>query len=424
MITEARKQILAKVAERSGTPSFVYFIADMEQRAKELKDAFEGAFSLSFAMKCNPHPAIVRKLQGLTEALDVSSGGELRIALALGYRPDRISFTGPAKQRADLELAVHHAIGEVVVESVREARELSQLAQRQGKTQSILIRIAPRRVPKGFGVNMAGRPCQFGIDEEDLDAAVHSIKNLPGLALQGFHIYSGTQCLKPAAIAENYGILMDIYRGVCSAHKLRPRKLIFGSGFGIPYHDEDVPLRAQDVADRVLSELQAFKREGPFAEVELILEMGRYLVGEAGIYLTRVVNRKHSRGTEIATFDGGMHHHLGAAGHLGMVLHRNYRLFQLSPHPEATRVQHDLYGPLCTTIDVLGRGVEMPELQVGDVIGIHCSGAYGVTASPAHFISHDLPAEVMVEGPESAPVVTEISSRRRHGDPDSVSGAM
>ncbi|MFT3923463.1 MAG: hypothetical protein QM778_13085 [Myxococcales bacterium] len=415
---DQRRQLLDEIASRHGTPCFVYFMDDVQTRVHSLRAAFQGLFGVSYAMKCNPHPGVVSRLASWVDTLDVSSGGELRIALGLDYPADKISFTGPAKSHEDLELAVEHAIGEVVVESVREARELSRIAQGAGKVQRILVRIAPSRVPKGFGVNMAGRPCQFGIDEEDAHEALSCILDLPGLDLVGFHIYSGTQCLKPDAIAGNYQLFIEIFRTLCEGHRIVPQKLVFGSGFGIPYHDKDRSVDAHAVAELALPQLRAFKAEPRFADTELLLETGRYLVGEAGIYLTRVVNRKRSRGSEIATFDGGMNHHLGACGHLGMALHRNYRLFKVSAQSGtaagAPRA-FDLYGPLCTTIDVLGRGVMLPELQVGDVIGIHCSGAYGVTASPAHFISHDLPVEVIVEG-TSPQLVLEISSRKRHGE--------
>ena len=425
---EQRRQLLGEIAARHGTPTFVYFMDDAEARVLALKQAFQGLFGVSYAMKCNPHPAVVSRLARWVDTLDVSSGGELRIALSLDYPAGKIGFTGPAKSHAELELSVAHGIGEVVVESVREARTLAQIARAAGKTQRILVRIAPSRVPKGFGVNMAGRPCQFGIDEEDAREAVASIMDLPALELAGFHIYSGTQCLKPDAIAENYGVFIEIFRELCEAHAFKPKKLVFGSGFGIPYHDQDQPVDAHEVAKLALPLLRAFKAEESFRDTELLLETGRYLMGEAGVYLTRVVNRKRSRGTEIATFDGGMNHHLGACGHLGMALHRNYRLFKVSFQTESGSLAHpqsstprdgppcafDLYGPLCTTIDVLGRGVMLPELQIGDVIGIHCSGAYGVTASPAHFISHDLPVEIIVEGPTQR--VLGISSRKMHGE--------
>lgn len=407
-----RAKILADIATQHGTPCFVYFMDDARARVESLRAAFQGLFGVSYAMKCNPHPAILARMQRWVDTLDVSSLGELRSAVNMGWDASKISFTGPAKQEADLTFSVECGIGEVVLESVREALLLDRAAEARGRVQPVLVRIAPKHVPKGFGVNMAGRPCQFGIDEEDVDAALREIRALKHLSLIGFHIYSGTQCLKPEAIAENYLNFMEIFRRVCGDHDITPQKLIFGSGLGIPYHEADTPLALSSVAERVLPALRQFKAEARFGHSTLLLETGRYLIGEAGIYLTRVVNRKQSRGAQIATFDGGMNHHLGACGHLGMVLHRNYRIFKVAPDdPEGAEQPFDLYGPLCTTIDVLGRGVKLRGLEVGDVIGVHCSGAYGITASPARFISHGYPHEVIVEEQDGKPRITDISER-------------
>jgi diaminopimelate decarboxylase len=167
---------------------------------------------------------------------------------------------------------VRHRIGEVVLESEAEAHRLSRIAQAAGVVQDVLVRIAPKQVPRGFGVNMAGRPCQFGIDEEDIDDALSAIRELPGLAIRGFHIYSGTQCLKANAVVENYQIFMDIFRRVCSAHSITPRKLIFGSGLGIPYHDDDAPLDLDHVSSLVLPSLRQFKADPRFSGSELVLE--------------------------------------------------------------------------------------------------------------------------------------------------------
>lgn len=409
---EAFELTLARVAQQYGTPCFVYFMDRVQARVRAIREAFSGAFQISYAMKCNPHPEILRKMLGWVDALDISSGGELATAMGVGWPSETISFTGPAKQTSDLEAAVRHAVGEVVIESVREAEQLARAARAAGTRQRVLVRIAPARVPKGFGVNMAGRPCQFGIDEEDLAATLPKILALPELELIGFHIYSGTQCLKPDAIAENYAIFLDLFRRTSIEHDIVPSKLIFGSGIGIPYHDGDASVDLEPIAQRILPELLAFKAEPRFANASLVLETGRFLIGEAGFYLTRVVNRKHSRGSEIATLDGGMHHHLGAAGHLGMALHRNYRLSKIYSERSGPLQKYDLYGPLCTTIDVLGRGVTLPGLEIGDVICIHSSGAYAVTASPINFISHPLPGELMVESESGTLRITDIGRVR------------
>ncbi len=407
------REILAAIAREHGTPCFVYFMDQVYDRIDSIRQAFGRRFGVSYAMKCNPHPEILKRMCNRVDTLDISSGGELKAARRVGWPADRISFTGPAKLPADLEASVAHGIGDVILESVREARLLSAAAGRAGRQQRVLVRVAPRKVPRGFGVNMAGRPCQFGIDEEDLDLALEEIKALPHLRLSGFHIYSGTQCLKPDALIENYEIFLDIFQRFSTAHDLAPEKLIFGSGIGIPYLDGEHSVDLTPIAERINPLLDAMRSQPRFAHALLLLETGRYLIGEAGIYLIRVVNRKHSRGAQICTFDGGMNHHLGACGHLGMVLHRNYQMFKVSSdRPDTDEQAYDLYGPLCTSIDTLGRGVKFPGLDVGDVIGVRCSGAYGITASPLNFISHPPPKDILVETRDGQTVIEDISASR------------
>lgn len=406
-------EMLRRIAEERGTPCFVYFMDDVYARIDSVREAFEGLFDVSYAMKCNPHPAILKRLQSRVDTLDISSGGELAAAVAMGWPTELISFTGPAKRRAELQAAVDQRIGEVILESVNEAEQLDEIAAAAGITQAVCVRIAPENVPKGFGVKMSGKPCQFGVDEEVLDEALIRIQSLARLRLVGLHIYSGTQCLKPQAIAENYENFVAIFRRACETHDISPSKLIFGSGIGIPYHDKDEPVDLAPIAERINPVLRELKSEPRFANAQLLLETGRYLMGEAGIYLTRVVNKKHSRGSDICVFDGGMNHHLGACGHLGMMLHRNYRMMKVSLDEAGAEEQpYDLFGPLCTSIDTLGRGVRFRGLDTGDVIGVHCSGAYGVTASPLNFISHDPPGELVVETSGGEVVVNDIT---RHG---------
>jgi diaminopimelate decarboxylase len=414
--------VLERVAREIGTPAFVYFWDHVVARVGSLRRAYGGLMGVSYAMKCNPHPEFLRRMRGLVDTLDVSSGGELSAGLAAGWEPERISFTGPAKRDPELEAAVaagREGIGEVIVESPAEALRLDRIAHRLGRRPGVLIRIAPARVPKGFGSTMSGRPTQFGFDEEDLEDQLPAVLSLPNLRFRGFHIYSGTQCLRPDAIAENYRIFIDLFRRTAARFDLRPAKLIFGSGMGIPYHEGDRPVSPSEVAELALPSLMALKAEPRFAGASMLLETGRFLVGEAGIYLTRVVGRKDSRGRRLAVCDGGMNHHLGACGLLGMVLHKNYRIFKVG----APRERHvpapadpggeafDLYGPLCTSVDRLGSGVKLPGLEIGDVVGVHCSGAYGATASPVGFISHPRPFEVLVETRGGRTAIDDISRK-------------
>lgn len=387
-------RVLADAAGTVGTPCFVYFLDAIAARITRLADSFDGRFALSFAVKSNPHPGLLRWLAPRVAFLDVSSIGELRAGVLAGWDAARIGFTGPAKRDAELAEAMGLGVGEIILESVREAVTVDRIAATMMRRQRVMIRIAPDRVPRGFGDQMAGRPSPFGIDWEDAAAELPPILALPNLDVVGLHIYSGTQCLKASVVAENYRIFLAIFRTICAEHDLYPEKLVFGSGLGVPYHAEDRPVDLDAVADEIRDALDALLREPRFRKTALVLELGRYLVGEAGYFLTRIVSVKSSRGTRIGICDGGMNNHLPASGHFGMVVRRNYMMHKVGGvgPPESI----DLVGPLCTSIDRLAVGVMLPRLEVGDVVAVHASGAYGPTASPLRFISHPLPHEILI----------------------------
>ncbi len=392
------RAVLRQVADGFGTPCFVYFLDQVRERVASVRSAFGNRFQISYAVKSNPNPGILRRMRGIVDSLDVSSAGEIVRAVDAGWEPGAMGFTGPGKRREELEQAVTVGVGEIIVESLDEAELLNSIAGPARRRQRIVVRIAPRSVPRGFGVNMSGKPVQFGIDEEDIDPAVATIKGLAHLDLCGFHIYSGTQSLKAEAISENYEIFIDIFTRVCHTHGVKPHRLIFGSGLGIPYHENDVPLDLASIAAKINPALDALRRDALLSEAAVVLETGRYLVGEAGVYVTRVIRTKHSRGTNIGICDGGMNHHLAAAGYLGSVLPRNYQMFKITDdRDQSTPQAYNLVGPLCTTIDTLGRQVQFNGLDAGDLIAIKCSGAYGPTASPLHFISHPPAKEIIVE---------------------------
>ncbi len=259
------------------------------------------------------------------------------------------------------------------------------------------MRINPLRMPRHFGVNMAGKPSQFGVDEEDLEPALDAIAALPGLRLAGFHIYSGTNCLDAGAIAENYAIFAEIFRRAATHLDLRPAKLVFGSGFGIPYLPDEKALDVEALAALANPLIDALKAETRFGDTVCALEMGRWLVGPAGWLLTSIVSAKSSRGTEFRACDAGFNNHLAACGMMGTVIRRNWR-FENVTNSKGAQGRFTLVGPLCTTIDILASAVELPEARVGDVIAVAQSGAYGLTASPTRFISHPEPREVLRSG--------------------------
>jgi diaminopimelate decarboxylase len=402
--------VLVDIAHRFGTPCYVYFMEEIAARCQALRQAFAQRFKISYAVKANPNGGLLQRLRAHTDALDISSAGEMQRALGAGWPAQRLSFTGPGKRPQELVAALRQGIGHIVVESVHEARTVSQIAGARGIQQDVLVRLAPRRIPRGFELHMAGKPSPFGIDEEDLDGAFTALKTLPNLRIHGFHIYAGTQCLDAEALAEHVAICLDLFRQCATRHALKPRVLVFGAGFGIPYYPGQKALDLERLAARVNPALDALARDDRLRHAVCVLEMGRYLVGEAGIFVTRILRIKVSRGTRIAICDGGMHHHLAACGHLGSVFHRNYRIFKVNAGAEpGETATYDLVGPLCTTIDTLGHAVKLPALEEGDLIGIHSSGAYGLTASPIHFISHPPPREIVVDRAQGQPSVEDIS---------------
>ncbi len=388
--------LLTAAADRFGTPAYLYVAERIEERLARLEADFGRWFRMSYAVKANPNPALLRWLHGRVPMLDVSSIGEVRLALAAGWSADDLSFTGPAKRDAELAEALRAGVGDLVLESVDEALAANRLAGAADVRQRVLVRLAPDRVPKGFGDQMAGRPSPFGIDVEEAGAALRHIAALPHLRISGLHIYSGTQSLKPDAIADNWRIFITHFRHFCAEIDLVPERLVFGSGLGIPYHAGDVALDTAAIAAAMAPDMQALRDEPRFAATEFVLELGRHLVGEAGVFLTRVIRVKPSRGSRIALCDGGMNAHLAATGHFGMVLRRNFLLHRVGGGEISGKI--DLHGPLCTSIDRLAAGAELPTVSDGDLIAVHASGAYGPTASPAAFISHPAPREIWAEG--------------------------
>ena len=393
-------EVLNALADRFGTPLYVYDLDAARRRVAQLRALFENRFGVSYAIKSNPNAALLAGLQPELDTFDASSFAEVRRGMAAGMPPENISFSGPAKRVAEIAGAIDAGIGELVIENPQEARIASAHACATGRIQPVLVRINPLRVPRKFGASMAGSASQFGIDEEEMGTHLPAIAALPGLRLVGFHIYSGTNSLDAGAIAENFGIFCEIFRAARALTGGEPERLIFGSGFGIPYLPQESELDHAGLPALVNPLVDALCATPGFARAEMTLELGRWLVGPCGWLLTRVIAAKHSRGVEIRACDAGFNNHLAACGMMGAVFRRNWRYANVT-NPEGAPGSYMLVGPLCTTIDRLASDLELPELRVGDVVAVPQSGAYGLTASPTRFISHPEPREVVIAGGEA-----------------------
>ena len=384
---------LTKLAARVGrTPFYVYDRRLLDARMRELRQALPDAVEIHYAVKANPMPALVGYMACLADGLDVASGGEMAVALDAGANPQCISFAGPGKSVDELRQAV--AAGILInVESLREIRVLADIARRTHAKPRVAVRVNPDFELKMSGMKMGGGPKQFGIDAEQVPGALAEI-GAAGLAFEGFHVFSGSQNLQAAAICESQARSLELVMRLAEHAPGPVRSVNLGGGFGIPYFPGDKPLDLAPIGENLASLVDKAKTALP--DARLVIELGRYLVGEAGLYVCRVVDRKISRGQVFLVTDGGLHHHLAASGNFGQVIRKNYPVaIGNRMHEEKSEVA-SVVGPLCTPLDVLAENMELAKADAGDLIAVFQSGAYGLTASPTAFLSHPPPAEVLV----------------------------
>jgi diaminopimelate decarboxylase len=391
----ADREALLAAARTLGTPLYLYDLDAVRARLAMLRGAFGSQFGISFAIKSNPNLALLKALAPLIDSVDVSSFAEVERAISAGCEVERITFCGPGKRPEEVRRAVKLGIGALVLESLHEARLADGFAGELGARQTVVLRINPATSPRAFGVNMSGKPSQFGVDEEQMEAAIDVLAALPNLDLAGFHIYSGSNSLSVEGLAENFAILTDIFLRAAAHWGGSPRKLVFGAGFGVPYLPDDQEFDISALAAKVLPRIADLRQKPAFCATRMELELGRWLVGPCGWLLSSIIGAKASRGTEIRICDAGFNNHLAAYGMMGSVIRRNWRIANLS-NLEGEAGRYTIVGPLCTTIDTLATKLELPALSIGDVIAIENSGAYGLTSSPTRFISHPEPREAML----------------------------
>lgn len=384
---------LTQLAARVGrTPFYAYDRRLLDSRVKALRAVLPMAVKLHYAMKANPMPALVCHMAGRVDGLDVASAGELKIALDSGMAPEEISFAGPGKRREELAQAV--AAGVLLnVESFREARILAELSAELGLPARVAIRVNPDFELKLSGMKMGGGPKQFGVDAEKVPELLAEVGQM-GLAFEGFHLFSGSQSLKADAICDAQRKSVELALRLAQTAPNPVKVLNIGGGFGIPYFSGDQPLDLAPIGDTLHQQVARLREEMPTAH--LVIELGRYLVGEAGLYVCRILDRKLSRGQVFLVADGGLHHHLAASGNFGQVIRKNYPVAIGNRMNAERREIASVVGPLCTPLDILADRMELPEAEPGDLVVVFQSGAYGLSASPQAFLSHPLPAEVLV----------------------------
>ncbi|WP_288016322.1 pyridoxal-dependent decarboxylase, exosortase A system-associated [Blastomonas sp.] len=381
------------LVERAGdTPCFVYSSDMLRARVASLRAVMPDRLSIHYAMKANPFAPVLELMASLVDGIDIASAGELKLATSAGMDPANISFAGPGKRDRDLEAAIAAGVT-LNLESEGEADRALAIGERIGVQPRLAVRVNPDFDLRGSGMRMGGGAKPFGIDAERVPALVQHIL-AAGAHWRGFHIFAGSQALDADAIIETQGKTLDLAAQLSDAVGHSPEHLNLGGGMGIPYFPGDVPV---DIAKVGGALAERFADLPPvLADTHFAMELGRWLVGEAGVYLTRIVDKKTSHGELYLVTDGGLHHQLAASGNFGTVVRRNYPVAIASRFDAQASEEANVVGCLCTPLDRLADKALLPEAQVGDLVAVFCAGAYGATASPADFLGHGKAAELLV----------------------------
>ncbi|GMQ92063.1 MAG: pyridoxal-dependent decarboxylase, exosortase A system-associated [Gammaproteobacteria bacterium] len=392
-ILQIGDQSLTRLISTIGrTPFYAYDRNVITEKVTHLRKLLPDGIKLHYAMKANPMPEIVQHMAGLVDGLGVASAGELEVALTTATKPYNISFAGPGKREEELSYAIRAGII-INMESEREMRTIAEIASQSGIKAKVAIRVNPDFELKLSGMKMGGRATQFGVDAERVPELLKQLDRF-GLDFYGFHIFSGSQNLLSEAIIEAHNKTIDLALQLSEHAPGMIRLLNIGGGFGIPYFPGDEYLDVAPIADNLKNLLPAITNKLPDAEV--VIELGRYFVGEAGIYVCQILDKKVSRGQVFLITDGGLHHHLAASGNFGQVIRKNYPVAIGNRMENTDQEVVNIVGPLCTPLDTLADKMLLPKANAGDYVVVFQSGAYGFTASPTAFLSHPNAVEVLV----------------------------
>lgn len=379
-------------AETSQEPLYIYDSKLIQKRIEALRSVLPDGVQLHYAIKANPMPELVQFIAQHVDGLDVASAGELKIALRTEIPREDISFAGPAKRDFELREAIAAGIT-VNVESFNEFERLTAITQEAGTRAKIAIRVNPDFELKSSGMKMSGGPKPFGVDAEEVAKLLQKI-NLENFSFQGLHIFSGSQNLSAESIIEAQRKTIDLALKLAEFAPSEPRFVNIGGGFGIPYFPGDKQLDVAEIGKALLVPLGNLKTRLP--DTDVVIELGRYIVGEAGIYVCEIIDKKQSRGTTYLLTNGGLHHHLSASGNFGQVIRKNYPLVIGNRIWSEEMETVNIVGPLCTPLDVLGDKMNLPMAEPGDLVVVFQSGAYGLSASPQEFLGHPKSAEIII----------------------------
>jgi len=385
---------VSEIAREYGTPLYLYDRAALRARRDAIKANLPSDLLITYAVKANPNRDILRFMGSAYDGIDVASQGEIETGLAAGVPAERMSFAGPGKSIEELRFAIRAGVGTISLESERELDHIETICSEAGKDTAVLIRVNPEFEFSRSGLKMGGGSKQFGVDSERVPALIERLSASPRVRYKGIHIFSGTQNLNADSVVEAFQKILE-YAAALREGTGRPIEVLnLGGGFGIPYFKGDLPLDLSRVGAGVVELLDRFR--APLAGTRFKIELGRYLVGEAGLYISRVRYRKTSRGATFLILDGGMHQHLAASGNISQSPIRRNMIVLAADNLQGEPEKVNVVGPLCTPLDTFGLNIELPRVEEGGVVVIPNSGAYGPSMSPLAFLGHPAPKEILL----------------------------
>ncbi|MFZ5519241.1 MAG: pyridoxal-dependent decarboxylase, exosortase A system-associated [Candidatus Zhuqueibacterota bacterium] len=391
---------LLRILRQYPTPGYFYFPSLIRARVHEFLARFGALFSPHYAVKANPHPAILRLMAELGVGADVASAGELAAALENGIPAVNIEFSGPGKTDDELEYAIQNNVGSLNIENFVELEKITQIARQHHCLPNVGVRVNPDQSQVKSGLKMAGET-QFGLDEIEALRCLDRIKQNQGrIHFTGIHVHSGSQVLDESSLAVNVETIIQLAQRLEMASGLLMEKINFGGGWGIPYFPGQNRLNLDRLGQALHQLFHRREYHSLLNRCRRIVEPGRFLVAESGIYVTKVLYRKQVRSKQFAIVDGGMHQNYLLAGGMGQIIRRNFELDILAHSdrsPVATYML-DIAGCLCTPQDILAMNVECSQpVEPGDFVVFFNCGAYGSTASPLNFLSHPRPGEFFID---------------------------
>jgi len=386
---------ISEIAWEYGTPFYLYHGETIVERVRRVREAL--GTEVSYSVKANPSLGLCQLIAREKEAgAEVASSGELAVARAAGFEPEDIVFAGPGKTDDELRRVVEEGIFADNAESLGEIDRLARIAGEMKRKIGVGLRINPAAQLMGSQMRMGGTVGQFGMDQAELEEAVEKTLSHPALILRGVHVYTATQVFEVDPLLEHCRNIFDIALEAADYAEGPLEMIDFGGGFGVPYFEKMSEFDLRSFGNGFRELLSTYRSDPRLEGCRFLFELGRYLVADAGVYVTRAVDVKRTRGKTFVVTDGGMNHHLTATGNMGQVFRKSYPLLNLTRMSGAPEEGVAIAGPCCTPLDTFGSNILLADPEVGDLIGVFYSGAYGFSASNLGFLSHPAPAEVLL----------------------------